>query len=53
MKSSWPNLKRPGAFFGPFGGDGGNGGDAIFEADPGMTTLLDLRYHRKVIATPG
>ena len=36
-----------------FGGDGGNGGDVIFEADPGMTTLLDLRYHRKVIATPG
>ena len=38
---------------GPFGGDGGNGGDVIFEADPGMTTLLDLRYHRKIIATPG
>ena len=41
------------AYGGPFGGDGGNGGDVIFEADPGMTTLLDLRYHRKVIATPG
>lgn len=41
------------AFGGPFGGDGGNGGDVIFEADPGMTTLLDLRYHRKILATPG
>ena len=41
------------AFGGPFGGDGGRGGDVIFEADPGMTTLLDLRYHRKIQATPG
>ncbi|MDO4467011.1 MAG: GTPase ObgE [Bacillota bacterium] len=38
---------------GPFGGDGGDGGNVIFKADPGMTTLLDLRYHRKLIATPG
>lgn len=41
------------AFGGPFGGDGGKGGDVIFEADPGRTTLLDLRYHRKLIAEPG
>lgn len=41
------------AYGGPFGGDGGNGGNVIFEADPGMTTLLDLRYHRKIKATPG
>ena len=41
------------AYGGPFGGDGGNGGDVIFEADPGMTTLLDLRYQRKIYATPG
>ena len=41
------------AYGGPFGGDGGKGGDVIFEADPGMTTLLDLRYHRKIQATPG
>ena len=41
------------AFGGPFGGDGGKGGDVIFEADPGKTTLLDLRYHRKLIAEPG
>lgn len=41
------------AYGGPFGGDGGNGGSVIFQADPGMTTLLDLRYHRKIKATPG
>jgi GTP-binding protein len=41
------------ALGGPFGGDGGNGGSVIFQADPGMTTLLDLRYHRKLIAQPG
>lgn len=41
------------AYGGPFGGDGGRGGDVIFEADPGMTTLLDLRFHRKILATPG
>ncbi len=41
------------AYGGPFGGDGGNGGNVVFEADPGMTTLLDLRYHRKIKATPG
>lgn len=40
-------------FGGPFGGDGGDGGNVVFKADPGMTTLLDLRYHRKLIATPG
>ncbi|OLU38112.1 GTPase ObgE [Ileibacterium valens] len=38
---------------GPFGGDGGHGGNIIFEADPGMVTLLDLRYHRIIRAEPG
>ena len=41
------------AYGGPFGGDGGKGGDVIFEADPNMITLMDLRYHRKIKATPG
>ena len=38
---------------GPFGGDGGDGGDIIFQADPGMVTLLDLRYNRIIRAQPG
>ena len=38
---------------GPDGGDGGRGGDVIFEVDPGMNTLADYRYHRKYVATDG
>ncbi len=33
---------------GPSGGDGGKGGDVVFEADGRITTLLDLRYHREL-----
>ncbi len=31
---------------GPFGGDGGNGGDIILETDEGIRTLMDFRYQR-------
>lgn len=38
---------------GPDGGDGGRGGDIIFEADPNMLTLLDFRYNAKFEAQDG
>lgn len=41
------------AFGGPSGGDGGDGGNIIFAVDEGKTTLLDLRYNRRVAAQPG
>ncbi len=41
------------ALGGPSGGDGGNGGSIIFEADSNKNTLLDLRYNRKIKAKNG
>ena len=38
---------------GPSGGDGGKGGDVVFVADPGMSTLLDLTYQHTLKAKPG
>lgn len=38
---------------GPDGGDGGKGGDIIFEVDDGLNTLVDFRQVRKYIAKSG
>ena len=38
---------------GPNGGDGGRGGDVIFEVDTGMNTLAEYRYIRKYCAEDG
>ncbi len=38
---------------GPDGGDGGKGGDVIFEVDKGMTTLGDYRHKHKFSAEAG
>ncbi|MDO4962186.1 MAG: GTPase ObgE [Eubacteriales bacterium] len=38
---------------GPDGGDGGRGGDLIFEVDKGMNTLNDFRMKRKYVAESG
>ncbi len=38
---------------GPDGGDGGKGGDIIFQIDPGMNTLTDFRHVRKYVAGNG
>ncbi len=38
---------------GPDGGDGGKGGDIIFEVDEGLNTLTDYRHRRKFAAGPG
>lgn len=38
---------------GPDGGDGGRGGDVIFEVDEGLNTLYDYRHKRKFSAQDG
>ena len=38
---------------GPDGGNGGKGGDVIFEVDKGQNTLGDFRYNKKYVAESG
>jgi GTP-binding protein len=38
---------------GPDGGDGGRGGDIVFEAVPGLNTLIDFRYTQHFKARRG
>lgn len=38
---------------GPDGGDGGKGGDLIFEVDEGLNTLSDYRFVKKYVAEDG
>ena len=40
-------------FGGPNGGDGGRGGDVVFEAVPNLNTLIDLRYKQHFKAKRG
>ena len=41
------------AMGGPFGGNGGKGGDIIFKVDEGLRTLIDLRYQKHIKALSG
>ncbi len=38
---------------GPFGGNGGHGGNIVFEVDEGLNTLIDLRYKKIYKAKSG
>ncbi|MFK5883725.1 MAG: GTPase ObgE [Candidatus Izemoplasma sp.] len=38
---------------GPSGGSGGKGGSVIFQADDGSTTLIDLKYKKRLVGPEG
>ena len=38
---------------GPYGGDGGRGGDVVVEAVTGLNTLIDYRYQQHFKAQSG
>ncbi len=38
---------------GPDGGDGGRGGDIVFEVDYNINTLIDFKYNRRFLAENG
>ena len=38
---------------GPDGGDGGRGGNIVFQVDDNLSTLADFRYKRKYTALDG
>ena len=38
---------------GPDGGDGGRGGDIVFQTDTNLSTLVDFKYKRKFVAPSG
>lgn len=40
-------------FGGPWGGNGGHGGNVVFVGDEGKSTLLEFRYRRHIKAKPG
>ncbi|GAB2672856.1 GTPase ObgE [Paenibacillus thermoaerophilus] len=40
-------------FGGPWGGDGGHGGDVIFRVDEGLRTLVDFKYQKHFKAKKG
>lgn len=41
------------AMGGPYGGNGGRGGNIVFIADSGLKTLIDLRYQKKIKGNSG